>query len=176
MWSKEEVIEESVIVRTSLREKFMEEGELRALTYLFATRNPETKEDGKGIVLVPSLGGFGPDERDVYAYQLRYVARECGATGIIFASEVWMVDPSYQAGLSKEEARQEMRKYKSLEDHPKRVEGIWVSLEHHRLSGHLTWFAPITRDPEGKPSLQDWSEQIWSEGEGRFFGMLPPVN
>jgi hypothetical protein len=101
------------------------------------------------------------------------------AMGVIFASEIWSVDPDYITSIGFEAAQKEMNEWKGgLDKHPHRIEGIWMTLEHHRLTGSITWFARITRDDQGKPTLGEWKEERWPqrEGKGRFLHMLPPVN
>jgi hypothetical protein len=164
VWTKDEVVTEATRLRDLFRKMFTNKGSLNAVSYLYASRHPETGVYGKGLVLVPAIGSFNQRERDVYANMLRVLGRKVSASGIIFASESWGVDPEYLNTLGSEE-------------HPHRVEHLYMTLEHHRLTGTLAWFARITRDATGKPSLGEWDEQVWTgRCEGRFVNVLPPLN
>jgi hypothetical protein len=178
VWTKDEVVTEATRLRDLFRKMFTDRGSFNAVSYLYASRHPETGVYGKGLILVPSIGSFNQRERDVYANMLRVLGRKVSASGIIFASESWGVDPEYLNTLGSEEAiLADYRKYNDLEEHPHRVEHLHMTLEHHRLTGTLAWFARITRDAAGKPSLGEWDEQVWTgRREGRFVNVLPPLN
>ena len=170
-WTKDEVLEEAGTIRDSVRQTFDKHGGLSQMAWLFATRNPETGEDAKGLVLVPSTGRQG------YPDLIRHAGEQSRAVGVVFAVELWAIDPEYQAQIGYEASLKEAREWAGkIAKHPHRIECVHVSVEHHRLMNHMTWTARIARDAEGKPSLGEWDEQTWEGSEGRFTHLLPPVN
>lgn len=176
-WTTDEVFEEAARLRDFVRELFCESGGLRATSWLYATRNPKTGAEGKGLVIVPNVGGFDSQGRDMYAYAVRTAGEYAKAMGIVFAAEMWMIEPAYLEEIGLERATKEIAGWVGrIKDHPRRIEGILMNLEHHRLSGHRLWLARITRDQDGKPTLGEWEERLVTSGTGRLLHMLPPVN
>lgn len=174
-WTKDEVLEEAKRVRDFLRDRFVKHGEVHAESWLYATRNPETGEIGKSLIIMPNLGEFGPQKRDVFSAMIHKVGEMVAAQGVIFASEIWALDPSYLRTLDPDKAHAEVKKWTGrLEQHPNRVEQVFMNLEHHEIAGTMAWLATITRDAAGKPTLGEWDEQLWQHGTGRFINMLPP--
>lgn len=166
-WSKEEVFLAAEKMRQDLRAEFEKVGEVRPRTYLFATKNPETEQEGKGLVFLPAMGRFDEKEKAFYATLLRLAGEACKAQGVIFISEMWMVV---------EQTREEVTKWAGkIHTHPERREALMMSIEHHRI-GTATWIAFITRDAKNKPTLEAWDEKLLSSSEGRFMHLLPPVN
>lgn len=180
MWSTEEVLEKAAQVRAMVRHQFEQFGGVVPTTWLYGTRNPKTGAegaDGKGLVIVPNLSAFGRKERDIYADIVRKAAEESKAMGGVSAIEMWFIDPDYLKTLGAEREDEEIAAWVGrMKDHPHRIERVVVNLEHHRLVGQITWFARITRDTSGSPTLGEWEEHHMTSGSGRLLNMLPPVN
>ena len=182
LWTTEEVLEKAAEVREMVRGQFEQFGSIVPTTWLYGTRHPKTGvegDEGKGLVVVPSVGRFGRKERDMYADIIRKAAEDSKAMGVVSAMEMWFIDPDYLHTLGEERANEESVSWIGrIKDHPHRIERVVVSLEHHRLVGQITWFALITRDPDpaAHPSLGDWQEEHMVSGTGRFVNILRAVN
>jgi hypothetical protein len=180
LWTTEEVLEKAAEVRAMVRDQFEQFGAVVPTTWLYGTRHPKTGvegDGGKGLVVVPSVGRFGRKERDMYADIIRKSAVDSKAMGVVTAIEMLFIDPDYLHTLGEERANEEQTSWIGrIKDHPHRIERVVVSLEHHRLVGQITWYALITRDSVGQPSLGDWQEEHMVGGTGRFVNILPPVN
>ena len=54
VWTKDEVVTEATRLRDLFRKMFTDRGSFNAVSYLYASRHPETGVYGKGLILVPS--------------------------------------------------------------------------------------------------------------------------
>jgi hypothetical protein len=155
-----------------------EVGELRPMVALLVTRDPRTRADLDRPMLLPIAYGGGArtyeeecKAKDMFADFVRKMARELGAVGAAFMSEVWMARP--RKNESVDDVYKDLPR--GLEDHPERVEAVIITVEHRALEGRqTTYIGRIERNGADEPKVLDY-EEMPGCFEGRFANLLPVV-
>jgi hypothetical protein len=165
-WTKEEILARAADVRADTRRFFDRDGEVQAVTFLFATIDPNG-EPGKHFVLVPPTPGMLRSEqgKDAYADALELVASRLEARAVLSIIEVWWVELEEGAPLP--------AKLTPPSEDPRRIERVLVTLETH--DGTTVWVADIKREGD-KATLLEWQEHKPTQYHGRFARLLAPVN
>jgi hypothetical protein len=170
-WSQEEIFAALDNVRMRASDYFKEHGNHPPLSMIYATRVPMSGQPGKSLVMVPPIVDFDEAGKRLYANMIRACAAAGAAVGIIFISETWHVSVDFG---DEKRLREE---YKGrLHEHPDRGERLMITCEHSRF-GTRTWFAEITRNKAGKPSLGEWQMiPLRAKQQGQFLHLLPQVD
>jgi hypothetical protein len=151
-----------------------DEATVPPLGMIFGTRDLRTGEPDKQRICVAPPSMFDPDSRDGYSMVLRIMAEKSAADAVVFGSEVWSIDPAVADAMTHEQYVKEIRTWSGrLQEHPRRVELVTLTMEHVTVDGMMIWRAPIRRDGQGVPSLGDWTQGRLTAPMGRMARILP---
>ena len=171
-WLREEFEQLALELRDRSREVFERDGCHIPISFLFATRHPESGRPHAHVM--PILSDWDSDEeKDLFVHALGLVAHRLQAVGLVSIMEMWSSFVDIE-GLSDEEALERVRQAPRPHDAPDRREALFVMVEHSRF-GCRAYQAEILRDSRGKPSLAPWQEPSGKLG-GRFMRILPEVS
>jgi hypothetical protein len=161
-WTAVEVEAEAEMVRSKLSRAYAANkgaGGISTMMFFYASRNPSTREPEKMLILCPDIPIPDVDVeggRARVGAMLRAVASECEASGVIFVTEAWTLEPPSEIAAQGEKAvRTYFESQGDWSSHPDRKEIVQVQVEHHRI-GVKFWFAYIERDEEGIATLGEW--------------------
>jgi len=154
-------------VKRSVRDDFVNDGELPAGAVLIATRDERNgkKLPNGGCIYVgvmPSIlndhGAYG--QKDQLASYLRRMARKVDAVGFAFWSEAWAVHDTTDLPATG-----------SFEHVPGRREIVMLNVQHKALGEDTRSFAAVIQERAGgRRVLRLWSPE--GRSRGRFSGVL----
>lgn len=111
----------------------------------------------------------GVATKDTFAKLIRMLVQQTKAIGCIFMFESWVLE------LSEEEHKRHPIG-SSIENHPKRKEAVFLSLEHAEFAP-IQWKAYISRAADNSPILGEFSEfAAGATSSGRFTSVVRPSN
>lgn len=154
----------------NVRRCFLEMGGGPTVFYVYCTRNPSTKHPASVVYRVgppPPELECSPQSKQLLADLVSGTAAFGAAVCTVMISEVWMVMAQDQA-----EWRSLCGGDASIEGHSRRVEAVFLSVEH-QMWPTATGFAEITRPVTGA-QLGPWqiSHEVRNRG-GRFTDLTP---
>lgn len=147
------------------RKLFETDGRVDMMAAVVGTLNPTNGEplDPEEVFIVVPDALTTESHKDAFAYSVRVAAKTVGATLVATIYEAWLADVS---GLPKEDAHK-VRASKQ----PNRKEIVLISIEGRE--GVTVHQALITRDENGKGTLQPFEDIGVEKVEGRLSRLLP---
>lgn len=151
-----------------IEETFSAQQSLEPLVCLFLTKDPITRlvvGQTPQIVFIDVGAAFSsPRTKQTFATGLRRLAAQGEASGLVMASEAWMMEakpggPPLDLSIP-------------TSQHPNRYEAILLSIEHR--TGTRTWIARIHRDPNGPARLETWHALPSAQTMGILTNLLGP--
>lgn len=153
------------------RSIFDTHGRVPMLAHLVCTRG---SDDGSFVVTPGGIGiitcvvdqlsnGAAKDEAVAV---IRDRVRQFEAIGVVMVNECWMV----RGGSGTARADLVISRTKGLEFHPRRVEAVFVTCEHIRMSA--SWSGVISRDAAGDGTVGAFVKEAASVDGGRFADLL----
>ncbi len=167
-WTMEDMDRAIALLKPHVEAELVRTGSIRPITYLFGVRDPQEEQTARTIVPFPTLNSFDNRGKNIYASQVREMAKRIEAKGSIFISEIWTMSTVRKPG------EKIPRRAKDLAKDPRAIEKIMFLIEHKPTSSQRQIFATIRRNPNGEPTLEEWIETNLNGVPiaGRFMGML----